>query len=169
MAKRSATITRFSPDAKGWVVRRSFQLPKGVHQQWWCGPDDGQWLTAGALDAVAVFATKTDAERAYRTLYGRQRGRVTVERVAEAVAFAIEQARNTRGRVLAGNHPRKAEIAQENLDVIAYLQGERTRPWRLSRTPKAATCPTCGSPNIEENDPRPGEHTCRDCGEWIDE
>jgi transcription initiation factor TFIIIB Brf1 subunit/transcription initiation factor TFIIB len=30
-------------------------------------------------------------------------------------------------------------------------------------------CPTCGPENIEENDPRPGEHTCRDCGEWIDD
>lgn len=26
-----------------------------------------------------------------------------------------------------------------------------------------ARCPECGSENIEENDPRLGEHTCRDC------
>lgn len=30
-------------------------------------------------------------------------------------------------------------------------------------------CPECGSSNIEENDPGPGEHTCRDCGAWIDD
>jgi hypothetical protein len=30
-------------------------------------------------------------------------------------------------------------------------------------------CPDCGSENIEKDDPRPGEHTCRDCGGWIDE
>lgn len=35
--------------------------------------------------------------------------------------------------------------------------------------PEAFKCPACGSPNIEEDDPGPGEHTCRDCGEWIDE
>lgn len=28
--------------------------------------------------------------------------------------------------------------------------------------------PDCGSREIEENDPRPGEHTCRECGAWID-
>lgn len=33
----------------------------------------------------------------------------------------------------------------------------------------ALRCPTCGSYNIEQHDPRPGEHTCRDCGEWIDD
>lgn len=30
-------------------------------------------------------------------------------------------------------------------------------------------CPTCGSENVEMDDPRPGEHTCRACGEWIDD
>lgn len=29
-------------------------------------------------------------------------------------------------------------------------------------------CPSCRSFNIEENDPVLGEHTCRDCGEWIE-
>jgi transcription initiation factor TFIIIB Brf1 subunit/transcription initiation factor TFIIB len=29
-------------------------------------------------------------------------------------------------------------------------------------------CPDCGSKNIEQDSPRPGEHTCRDCGGWLD-
>jgi hypothetical protein len=28
-----------------------------------------------------------------------------------------------------------------------------------------ARCPSCGSPNLEQDDPFAGLHTCRDCGE----
>lgn len=31
------------------------------------------------------------------------------------------------------------------------------------------TCAACGSPNIEEDTPTEGTHTCRDCGEWLDD
>ena len=34
--------------------------------------------------------------------------------------------------------------------------------------PAQETCPTCGSPNIEEFTPDRTTHECRDCGEWID-
>lgn len=29
-------------------------------------------------------------------------------------------------------------------------------------------CPDCGSPNLEEDDPMPGDYECRDCGWWGD-
>lgn len=46
---------------------------------------------------------------------------------------------------------------------------EQWRRTRLGPKTPPQKCPTCGSENIEENDPAPGEHTCRDCGEWIEE
>ncbi len=34
-------------------------------------------------------------------------------------------------------------------------------------TAAAVACPDCGSSEVEVDDPRPGEHICRECGAWI--
>jgi transposase-like protein len=51
--------------------------------------------------------------------------------------------------------------------VEHHGDGEKTAVGHESNV-EDLRCPDCGSFNIEENDPRPGEHTCRDCGGWLD-
>jgi hypothetical protein len=109
--------TPFSPDAKGWVVRST--NPSTGHVSWWYGPDRGWGTTYGPLDhSVAVWRTKREATNAARL------PTLTVEKVADAVAFAIAECDRRKEAVLAGDRPDRQSIADANDQAKAYLKGE---------------------------------------------
>lgn len=121
--------TRFDPTAKGWVVRIVTRFNGHQIASWWYGPAHGWGTTSGPLDYdVAVWPTRKAAEDA-RAVWGRRRpscGDQIVERVADAVAFAIVECDRGKAAVLAGDRPDRAEIAEANDRAKAYLQGERS-------------------------------------------
>jgi hypothetical protein len=109
--------THFSPDAKGWVVRMT---SNSGHVSWWYGPDRGWGTTSGPLDySVAVWNTKREATAAARRL---RRPGMAVEKVGDAVSFAIEQCDQRKASALAGNHPDRQRIADANDKAKAYLE-----------------------------------------------
>lgn len=117
--KPTTSITRFSPSAKGWVVR----LTSDTHVSWWYGPQHGWGTTSGPLDySVAVFPTKKEAVAQARQMGWRRN--LTVERVADAVAFEITRCDERKASALAGTHPDRKRIAASNDKVKRYLQGK---------------------------------------------
>lgn len=118
----------FEPEAKGWVVRRTYKYAgKPEHASWWYGADHGFGTTSGPLDyCVAMFRTKREGFEAIAALYGVPLPVGTkVERVVDAVAFELERLAESRARVLEGDRQDKQQIADACERSIAYLRGER--------------------------------------------
>jgi hypothetical protein len=98
----TSTEGRYRPGANEWVIEDrmiGFMKDGSDHLSFWYGSEHGWGTTYGSgslLDySVAVFKTKADAERAYRSIYAhsRSRNRWRAVRVTDAELHA-EQYRN---------------------------------------------------------------------------
>lgn len=115
-------------ESRGFVVRGRFATPaKGdrperEHWSWWYGPDHGWGTTWGPLDySVHVFASRPAARTAATSLLHPVRRAVVVP-VQDAIAWAIEDAKERREAAVAAKRSNVAIACTDEIRRLRRLQ-----------------------------------------------